>query len=133
MPELDLNLDIVRTIIDKARQFQAKEEVTFPEDAPLSPTEDWAMQVLADHADDPVLQELGSTVDALERDQQARLVALMWLGRGDYSLDEWGEAVAQAQDEWNGRTAEYLAGTPLVSDYLEAGIEQFETAGGLTA
>jgi hypothetical protein len=112
MPELDLNRDIVQTIIDKARRFHAKEEVTFPEEDPLSPAEDWAMQVLADHADDPVVQELTSTVDALEPDQQAKLVALMWLGRGDYSLDEWSEAVAQAQDEWNGRTAEYLIGTP---------------------
>lgn len=133
MPELDLNRDIVRTIIDKARQFHAKEEVTFPEDDPLSPAGDWAMQVLADHADDPVVQELTSTVDALEPDLQAKLVALMWTGRGDYSLGDWDEAVAQAQDEWNGRTADYLIGTPLVADYLEAGLEQFETGGGLTA
>jgi hypothetical protein len=49
--------------------------------------------------------------------------------RGDYSLEEWDEAVAQAADEWNGRTADYLAGTPLVADYLSAGLEQFETGG----
>ena len=57
----------------------------------------------------------------------------MWTGRGDYSLGEWDEAVAQARDEWNGRTADCLIGTPLVADCLEAGLEQFETGGGLTA
>ena len=127
MKELDLNLDVVRTVIDKAHQFHAKEEVTFPED-PMSPTEDWAMQVLADHAEDPVVQELSSTIDSLAPEQQAKLVALMWLGRGDYSIGEWEEALADARDQWNGRTAEYLIGTPLVADYLGAGLEQFETA-----
>ena len=73
------------------------------------------MQVLADHADDPVVQELASTVDALGPDQQAKLVAMMWLGRGDYSLEEWGDAVGQARHEWNGRT------------------DQFDTGGELTA
>ncbi len=127
MTELELNRDIVGIVIDKTRQFQAKEEVTFPEDS-MSPTEDWAMQTLADHADDPVLLELASTVDSLEPDQQALLVALMWVGRGDYGVDEWEEAVAEARGQWNGRTAEYLIGTPLAADYLSAGLEQFDTA-----
>jgi hypothetical protein len=124
MPELELNRGVVQIVMDKARQFHAKEEVTFPED-PLSPNEDWAMQVLADHADDPVVEELTGTIESLEPDEQARLVALMWLGRGDYSLEEWEEAVAQARNEWNGRTAEYLIGTPLVADYLAGGLDLF--------
>ncbi|MBX3703522.1 MAG: DUF3775 domain-containing protein [Steroidobacteraceae bacterium] len=125
MVELELNRDVVGIVIDKMRQFQAKEEVTFPED-PMSPTEDWAMQTLADHADDPVLLELSSTVESLEPDQQTLLVALMWVGRGDYGVDEWDEAVAEARAHWNGRTAEYLIGTPLAADYLSAGLEQFD-------
>jgi hypothetical protein len=127
MSELELNRDTVQTIIDKAQQFHAKEEVTFPED-PLSPTEDWAMQVLADHADDPVVQELTSTIESLEPDEQVRLIALMWLGRGDYSPGEWDQALADARDQYNGRTAEYLIGTPLVADYLAAGLEEFQAA-----
>ncbi len=129
MRELELNRDVVQIVIDKARQFQAREEVTFPEDA-RSPTEDWALRTLAGHGDDPVLQELSSTVESLELDQQAMLVALMWVGRGDYSVDEWEEAVAEARDRWNGRTAEYLIGTPLAADYLAAGLEEF---GGASA
>jgi len=125
MIELELNRDIVGIVIEKARQFQAKEEVTFPEESTGS-AEDWAMQTLADHADDPVLQEFASTVDALEPDQQALLVALMWVGRGDFGVDEWDEAVAEARAHWNGRTAEYLIGTPLAADYLTAGLEQFD-------
>lgn len=127
MKELGLNREVIQIVIDKARQFQAKEEVTFPED-PMSPTEDWAIQTLAAHADDPVLVELASTVESLELDEQAMLVALMWVGRGDYGVDEWDEALAEARAHWNGRTAEYLIGTPQVADYLSEGLEQFDAA-----
>jgi hypothetical protein len=120
---LELNPETVRFIIDKSQEFHVKEEVTFPEE-PLSPSDDWAQQVLADHADDPVFQELKSTIDDLEPDQQVALVALMWVGRGDYSLDEWEEALEHARESWNERTAEYLIGTPLLSDYLTEGLDQ---------
>ena len=49
---MDLNPDTVFYLIDKAREFHVKEAVTIPE-VPLSPTDDWARQILADHADDP--------------------------------------------------------------------------------
>ena len=127
MPELQLNHETVQFIIEKARAFHAKEQVTFPETA-LSPSDDWAMQVLADHADDPTLQEFTTTVEDLEPDQQVSLVALMWLGRGDYDLEEWSGVLEEAGASWNERTAEYLAGTPLVADYLAAGLSAFDSS-----
>lgn len=120
---MDLNPDIVFFIVDKAQAFQVKEQVTIPEE-PLSPSDDWAQQVLADHADDPVFQELKMTIDDLEPDQQVTLVALMWVGRGDYSADEWDNAFDDAGESWNERTAEYLIGTPLLASYLNMGMEE---------
>ena len=120
---MDLNPDTVFFIIDKAQEFHVKEQVTIPEE-PLSPSDDWARQVLADHADDPVLQELLIAIDDLEPDQQVTLVALMWVGRGDFSADEWDTAIDSAQESWNERSAQYLIGTPLVADYLSMGMEE---------
>jgi hypothetical protein len=120
---IDVNPETVCFIIDKAREFHAKEQVSIPE-APNSPADDWAMQVLADHLDDFTYQELKTTIDDLDPDQQVCLVALMWLGRGDYLLDEWPEALETAQDAHNVRTAEYLIATPLLPDYLEEGLIQ---------
>jgi hypothetical protein len=120
---LDVNPDTIRFLIDKARQFHVKESVTFPED-PLSPADDNPVpQTLADHGDDPVLAEFRSTVEDLEPDQQVALVALMWVGRGDYDVEEWEAALEQAGESWNERTAEYLIGTPLVGDYLAEGLD----------
>jgi len=119
---LNVNPDTVRFIMTKAREFQVKEGVTIPEEA-LSPSDDWGRQMLADHGHDPVLLEIRSAVEDLEPDQQVALVALMWLGRGDFDAAEWDDALAQAGDSWNERTADYLIGTPLLADYLEEGLE----------
>lgn len=84
-------------IIERARGFHVKEGVTIPGE-PLSPGDDWARQLLDDHGDDPTYQEIKTTIDDLEPDQQVTLVALMWVGRGDYSSDEWEAAMETAQD-----------------------------------
>ncbi|OGT83048.1 MAG: hypothetical protein A3H91_00005 [Gammaproteobacteria bacterium RIFCSPLOWO2_02_FULL_61_13] len=119
---LDLSTDIVRNVIERAREFHGQESVTFPEPSDSS-AEDWARQVLAAHSDDLSYLEVRSLIRELEPDQQISLVALMWMGRGDFEEDEWDEALEQARDRWNDRTAEYLLSTPLVADYLEEGLE----------
>jgi hypothetical protein len=73
---------------------------------------------------DPAYAELKATIDDLEPDQQVSLVSLMWLGRGDYAVDEWARALADARGSWNERTADYLIGTPLLADYLREGLDQ---------
>ncbi len=118
---LEINPEIVCFIIDKAHEFHAKEQVVIPEQ-PTNPADDWALQVLADHEDDPTYLELKTTIDDLEPDQQEALVALMWLGRGDYEVDEWETALQVAHEHHNERTAEYLIATPLVADYLAEGL-----------
>ena len=118
---LNINPDLVCQIIDKARQFHAKEEVVIPE-PPNSPADESIMQVLQDHGDDLSYQELSLAIKDLEPDQQQELVALMWLGREDYDIEEWETALQDAADSWTERTAEYLLATPLVADYLIEGL-----------
>ena len=126
MVELELNRDTVQFLIDKAHEFHAREDVTFPEE-PVSADEDFAQQVTADYGADPYYQELKTTIEDLEPDQQISLVSLMWIGRGDYTLDEWHEALKHAEDSWTDHTADYLIGTSLLADYLAEGLEQFDT------
>ncbi|MEJ1472219.1 MAG: DUF3775 domain-containing protein [Candidatus Sedimenticola sp. (ex Thyasira tokunagai)] len=122
---LNINPDTVCFIIAKAKQFQAKEAVVIPE-VPLSPSEDWARQILANHVDDPCAQEVRATIEDLEPDQQAALVALMWLGRGDYLLSEWDAALLNAEKSMTDITepGDYLLTHPLVADYLLDGLIQ---------
>lgn len=120
---LDVDPDTVCFLISKARQFHAKEEVVIP-DVPDSPADDWGRQALADHMNDPTFQEFKTTFDDLEPDQQFNIVALLWLGRGDFETGEWQDALDEARDSWTPETAEYLIAHPLLADYLLEGMVQ---------
>ncbi len=118
---LEMNPEIICRIINKAREFHAKEGVVIPED-PLGHADENALQILEDYGDDLTYQEVKTAIDDLDQEQQSELVALMWLGRGDYEINEWESALQDASDNWNNRTAEYLLSTPLLSDYLTEGL-----------
>lgn len=124
----DISSDKVCFLIVKARQFESAmadtDADTEPADMPIADGDD---DMAADYAEDPVYQEVVAFMDGLNEDEQIELVALMWVGRGDYTADEWSSAVDEARrarDE-HGHTASYLLGTPLVADYLEEGLSQF--------
>jgi len=123
-PSLDMNPEAVCYVIVKARGFDAKVDVVEP-DPGSNPADENMLEVLEDYADDPVFDELKSFIDALSEDEQVRLVALAWIGRGDHTVADWDEVIAMAEERHNERTAEYLLGMPLLPDYLEEGLAQF--------
>jgi hypothetical protein len=121
---LDIPLDKLTFIIEKAREFDVKEADSDPDEG-SNPTDDGNADVLEDKADDPVHEELVGAIRGLDEDERFRLVALAWLGRGTYDLGEWRIAVETARSEHRKRTAEYLIGLPLLGDYLEDGLALF--------
>ena len=124
LPELSISEQKLCFIIAKAREFDVKDVVTDPDDA-SNATDDAMISVLEDHKDDPVVQELTAVIFAMSEDEQIDLVALTWLGRGDGTIEDWSELRAEAARAHNRRTASYLLGIPLLSDYLEEAISQF--------
>ncbi|MEM9579943.1 MAG: DUF3775 domain-containing protein [Pseudomonadota bacterium] len=67
--------------------------------------------------------EFRGFVDRLGVDEQAELVALMWIGRGSYEIEDIDEAIAMAASEASTPTADYLIGTPHLADHLEAALD----------
>lgn len=117
-------VDTVCRIILRAREFDVKEGAVDEDDA-SNPADDGFKEVLAGTPDDPTFDELRGFIDDLNVDDQCDLVTLVWIGRGDYSADGWAEARALAQQQHNARTAAYLLGIPLLADFLEEGLSQF--------
>src|SRR3712207_281775 len=117
---LDLNPETVCRLIDLAREFQVKEEAEFPDES--SPADDWDLQVLEDHEGDPSYEEFQSIVSDLEPDQQHQLIALMWLGRGDYGKSEWPMAIEAARVSSTENSANYLIAHPHLADHLTEGL-----------
>jgi hypothetical protein len=62
-------------------------------------------------------------ISGMNEDEQANLVALMWIGRDSFGADEWEEALVTAYAERTAPTADYLAGIPELPGYLESGLE----------
>jgi len=118
---LTISPEKVCFIILKAREFDAKDAVTDP-DPGSNPCDDNDAAVLEDHDDDPVVEELTSLINCLSEDEQIDLVALMWLGRDDYSASDWPAMREEAARAHNKHTANYLLGTPLLGDFLEEGL-----------
>jgi Protein of unknown function (DUF3775) len=118
---LTISPEKVCFIIIKAKEFDAKDEVTEP-DPGSNPSDDMDIEVLEEHEDDPVVEELTSLINSLSEDEQIDLVALAWLGRDDYSAEDWSTVREEAARAHNQRTAEYLLGMPLVGDFLEEGL-----------
>jgi hypothetical protein len=122
---LGINPEKVRQVILEARMFDAKEEVSDP-DSGSNPSDDGMADVLEDLADDATYKELTEYIRSLDEEEQVNLVALAWLGRGTYALEEWDEALAEARHAHNARTAEYLTSLPKLGDYLEEGLTAVE-------
>ena len=118
-----VNPDIIQRLIDLAREFHAQEAVSIPEES-ANPSGDWGAQMLASHKDDATVSEFRSIVEDLEPDQQQELVALFWVGREDFTAEDWDAAVAFAEDNWEPETADYLIAHPLLPDYLREGMDQ---------
>jgi hypothetical protein len=125
MPNLAISPEKVAFVIIKAREFDVQDANSDP-DPGSNGADDKMIDVLEDHPDNPVRQEIHAFIGALDDDEKADLIALMQLGREDGTMEEWEAMRAQGLREHGGRVAAYLLGQPLVSDFLEDGLEQFD-------
>jgi hypothetical protein len=124
MPELAIAADKVGFLIEKAREFDVKQADSDP-DSGSNGADDNMIDVLEDNGDDSVAREITGVINAMSVDEQIDLVALMRLGRGDGTIDDWAELRREAADGYNRRTARYLMGEPLLGDYLAEGLAAF--------
>lgn len=126
---LPVNLEKIQFIISLSREYregsmamvseqlsEAHQADTFTEHNLATIVEEFRSD---EHAQDSAYLELKAAIENLNEEEQCGLVALMWLGRGTYSLEEFGQALENARRTRNKHTADYLIETPLLPDYLE--------------
>ncbi|MEE3624345.1 DUF3775 domain-containing protein [Nitrospirillum sp. BR 11752] len=119
--ELNISPEKVCFIIVKAREFDVKVDPVEP-DPGSNPADDGERAVLEDYADDPTQAELVGAIASLNDDEVVDLIALTWIGRGDYTAAEWDEARALAAERHREGSARYLIGIPTLGDFLEEGL-----------
>jgi len=121
---LTIPLETLAFIIIKARQYDAQVPVV-DVDSGSNPADEAERDVLEARSDNPVGQELIDAINSLNDAQRIELLALTWLGRGDYTKNEWSAALAEARRIHDKKETGYLVGTPLLGDYLEEALSQF--------
>ncbi len=120
---MDIAPEKVAHVIIKAREYYAK--VGAWNDTPEEgDAEEDPSAILEDFTNDPTRGEIAGFIERLNYDEQANLVALVWVGRGTFEKEEFAEAVETARSERVNSTASYLLGIPLLADYLEEGLEK---------
>lgn len=120
-PLLAIDREMLSYIIIKAREFDAKVQPVEP-DPGSNPADDREEEILGDYADDPTLDELRTAIDDLNEDAVVDLIALTWLGRGDYDAEDWREARLLAEERHRPHSSDYLVGIPSLGDYIEEGL-----------
>jgi hypothetical protein len=119
----DINPEKVCFIIVKARELESEDEGMEPDAS--NPADDKCVSVMTEEAFSTVRAELSEFINAMDQDEQCELVALAWIGRGDFTSQEWDAALEQARLRRQGSTSEYLLGVPLLASYLEDGLSEF--------
>jgi hypothetical protein len=124
MPELAISAEKVGFLIEKAREFDVKEAASDP-DSGSNATDDGMIDVLEDNGDDPVVREITGFINALTEDEQLDLIALMRLGRGDATIEEWTDLRREASEARDRHVARTLLGEPMLGDLLAEGLGTF--------
>ena len=119
----DINTEKVCFIIVKARELECEDEGV--EADASNATDDGFTSIMTEEAYRTVRAEIMAAIDAMDEDEQCELVALAWVGRGDFSREEWKDAVREARGRRQGPTSAYLLGIPLLASFLEDGLGEF--------
>ncbi|MFC7554160.1 DUF3775 domain-containing protein [Pseudoroseomonas wenyumeiae] len=114
--DLGISIETVATVVDHLRTLQETES-----------EQDEAAEIDDIEGEEEFDESTLSTfIEELNEDEQAALVALAWVGRGDYEPDQWEEAVSMAKERAaGGSTADYLIQMELAADLLAEGLGAF--------
>lgn len=130
-PVWDLTIvpDTVRLIVEKSRMVSAavnedyddgaEHEVELDDNARDTHHHDGLAE---EETEDQTERELRRILRELNVDEAAELIALVWIGRGDYEAAEFAEAISEAKQR-NYRPVRYLTGMPMLGDWLEEGLQ----------
>jgi len=128
MAELRISSEKVCAFIEAAREVAGKvpstagDRTTTGDDSRLVTIE----EPEGDGEDeDARRRQMVEFVAGLNVEEQADLLALIWLGRGDYDISEWDDALVEAEARIAARDPDYMIGDAALPEYLGGGLEAF--------
>ena len=120
--DLGVSLETVATVVDLARSLQVKEETDADQVTEDANSEAALLQETPDDMTEGALHQF---IDELNDDEQAAMIALAWIGRGDYGPEDWDEARSLAAERNESDAASYLLDMEMLGDLLAEGVASF--------
>jgi hypothetical protein len=123
MPELRINPDKVCQIIEAGRELAGRvapttgDRTTNGDDSPL--------HFIEQDVDDPTRQQIVEMIAGMNVEEQVDLLALIYLGRGDFGLDEWDDALEEARTRIDDADADFMIGDVALPGYLGEALDAF--------
>ena len=124
MPELRISTDKVCDLIEAAREVAGLvppttgDKTTTGDDSELVTIED-------NPAEDSRRSQIVEFIMGLNGAEQTDLLALIYVGRGDFDIDEWHDAVHEAATRIADGSADYMIGDAALPVYLGDGLDVF--------
>ncbi|HZH46584.1 MAG TPA: DUF3775 domain-containing protein [Roseococcus sp.] len=119
--DLGISLEVVATVVNLANAVQSPDEGSMGDG-----DEDEERDDDDDEEEEVTLDLLTDFIDDLNDDEQAALIALAWVGRGDYDAEGWDEAVKLAAERnAKGTASGYLVDMAGLGDLLSDGVAAF--------
>lgn len=116
----DIDQTTLKRVIELASSIQMEREADLVEEINRA-EDDWVESGADNTIESDLYNEFVTLIDNLSREQQQQSVAALWLGRGDYAIDEWQHALVDAKREWSRSNADYLLShAQLAEDLCEA-------------
>jgi len=121
--DLAISPAVVSVLIELARQYDLSgaDVDEDGEDIDVEDAEEAGHGATAD-GHDATAEELREAIADLNEDEVVDLIALAWVGRGDFDRESWQEARALAGERHRTHSADYLMGMPTLGDFLEEGL-----------
>jgi hypothetical protein len=123
MPELRINVDKVCQIMEAARELAGRvvpttgDRTTNGDDSPLA--------FIEQRDDDPTRQQIVEAIAGMNVEEQVDLLALVYLGRGDFELDGWDDALEEARNRIESGDADFMIGDRALPAYLGEALDAF--------
>nr|WP_295465044.1 DUF3775 domain-containing protein [Mesorhizobium sp.] len=128
--DLTISPDTIRELILKARAVSAGMNADYEDGAEHDVEVDDRGHETHHHdglaeeeEEDLTARELRAHIRELNEDEAAELVALMWIGRGDFDASEFQAAVAEAKSRSDIKPWRYLLDRPMLGEWLEDGLQ----------
>ena len=124
MPELRISTDKVCDFIEVARELGGKvppttgDRTTTGDDSSLVTIEDYP-------GEDDRRNQMVEFVAGLNVEEQVDLLALIYVGRGDYDIAEWEDAQEEARGRIDAGEPDYMIGSDALPGYLGEALDAF--------